>query len=64
MVQTRIDREKLSFVRLKPSYSVENFSCGDADLDDFILHRAVELNAEDNDPHTRLMYYDLMDIVT
>ena len=21
------------------------------------------MNAEDNDPHTRLMYYDLMDIV-
>jgi hypothetical protein len=25
---------------LKPSYSVEKFSCGDDDLDDFILHRA------------------------
>jgi GNAT superfamily N-acetyltransferase len=25
---------------LKPSYSIEKFSCGDADLDDFILHRA------------------------
>ena len=41
MVQTRIDREKLSFIKLKPSYSVEKFSCGDADLDDFILHRAA-----------------------
>ena len=40
MVQTRIDRLNLAFIRLKPSYSVENFSCGDADLDDFILHRA------------------------
>jgi hypothetical protein len=26
---------------LKPSYSVGKFSCGDADLDDFILHRAA-----------------------
>ena len=41
MVQARIDREKLSFIKLKPSYSVEKFSCGDADLDDFILHRAA-----------------------
>ena len=41
MVQTRVDREHLSFIRLKPSYSVENFSCGDDDLDDFILHRAL-----------------------
>ena len=41
MVQTRIDREKFSFIRLKPSYSIENFSCGDADLDDFILHHAA-----------------------
>ncbi|WP_295683367.1 hypothetical protein [uncultured Fibrobacter sp.] len=49
---------------MEPSNVVKNFSCGDADLDDFILHRASELNAEDNDPHTRLMYYDLMDIVT
>ena len=40
MVQTRVDREHLSFIRLKPSYSIENFSCGDDDLDDFILHRA------------------------
>ena len=40
MVQTCIDKEKLGFVRLKPSYSIEKFSCGDADLDDFILHRA------------------------
>lgn len=40
MVQTRINRENLGFIRLKPSYSVEKFSCGDDDLDDFILHRA------------------------
>ena len=41
MVQTRVDSEKLSFIRLKPSYSIENFSCGDEDLDDFILHHAA-----------------------
>ncbi len=41
MVQACIDREKLSFIRLKPSYSIEKFSCGDEDLDDFILHHAV-----------------------
>jgi len=40
LVQTRVDWENLSFIRLKPSYSVEKFCCGDADLDDFILHRA------------------------
>ena len=32
MVQTCIDKEKLGFVRLKPSYSIEKFSCGDADF--------------------------------
>ena len=64
MVRQCVDNSNYSFIRLEPSNVVKNFSCGDADLDDFILHRAVELNAEDNDPHTRLMYYDLMDIVT
>lgn len=66
MVQARIDREKLSFIKLKPSYSVEKFSCGDADLDAVPFYEKNGfrfMNAEDNDPHTRLMYYDLMDIV-
>lgn len=41
MVQACIDRNKLSFVRLRDSYSVEHFCCGDADLDDFIQNRAT-----------------------
>ena len=36
MVQEGIDTEKLSFIRIRPSYSVKNFNCGDRDLDDFI----------------------------
>ena len=40
MVQTRVNRQNLGFIRLKPSYSVEKFCCGNDDLDDFILHRA------------------------
>ena len=40
MVQEGIDTEKLSFIRIRPSYSVKNFNCGDRDLDDFILNRA------------------------
>ena len=41
MVQACIDRNKLSFVRLRDSYSVEHFCCGDADLEDFIQNRAT-----------------------
>ena len=40
MVQEGIDTEKLSFIRIRPSYSVKQFNCGDRDLDDFILNRA------------------------
>ena len=40
MVQEGVNTEKLSFIRIRPSYSVKNFNCGDRDLDDFILNRA------------------------
>ena len=41
MVQEGIDTEKLSFIRIRPSYSVKKFNCGDRDLDDFILNRTA-----------------------
>ena len=45
----------------------ESFNCGDADLNDFILHEPpfYEKNnfslllPNDDDKHTRLLYYDL-----
>ena len=40
MVQTCVANRKISFIRLRSSYSVKKFSCGDKDLDDFILNRA------------------------
>lgn len=40
MVRQCVDNSNYSFIRLEPSNVVKNFSCGDADLDDFILHRA------------------------
>ena len=40
MVRQCVDVSTKSFIRLDPNNVVKNFSCGDADLDDFILHRA------------------------
>ena len=40
MVRQCVDSSNYSFIRLEPSNVVKNFSCGDDDLDDFILHRA------------------------
>ena len=41
MVQTRVDKQSLSFIRLRPAYSIKEFDCGDKDLNDFILNRAT-----------------------
>ena len=56
-------------LRILPSDSLHctPFNCGDADLNDFILHEApfYEKNnfslllPNDDDKHTRLLYYDL-----
>ena len=40
MVRQCVDKSIYRFIRLEPSNVVKNFSCSDADLDDFILHRA------------------------
>ncbi|MBQ3839799.1 MAG: hypothetical protein II819_07660 [Fibrobacter sp.] len=56
MVQEGI--EKYRFIRLNENNVVESFDCGDQDLNDFQF-----MNAEDTDPHTRMMYFDLKDIV-
>lgn len=40
MVRQCVDISTKSFIRLDSNNIVKNFSCGDADLDDFILHRA------------------------
>ena len=42
MVQKGIGQSKLSFIRIRSSYSVKDFTCGDSDLDDFIRNRASE----------------------
>ncbi len=41
MVRQCVDKSNYRFVRLEPSNVVKNFSCGDTDLDDFILHHAA-----------------------
>ena len=40
MARQCVDISTKSFIRLDSNNIVKNFSCGDADLDDFILHRA------------------------
>jgi len=40
VVRQCVDISTKSFIRLNPNNIVKNFSCGDDDLDDFILHRA------------------------
>ena len=40
MLQNRIDKKRLDFVRLRPAKAVKHFDCGDRDLNDFILNRA------------------------
>lgn len=40
MVRQCVDLSASSFIRLNPSNIVKKFSCGDDDLDDFILRRA------------------------
>lgn len=40
MVRQCLDETNYRIVRLEPGNVVKNFSCGDDDLDDFILHRA------------------------
>ena len=42
MVQACVEKEKLSFIRLQPFYSVKDFRCGDPDLDDFIVQKMVK----------------------
>ena len=42
MVQKGINLSKLSFIKIRSSYSVKDFTCGDSDLDDFIRNRASE----------------------
>ena len=53
--------------KLESDERIESFDCGDTDLNDFILHEApfYEKNnfslllPNDDDKHTRLLYYDL-----
>ena len=52
MVQTSIERKHFKFIRLKPTDAVPFY-----EKNGFRF-----MNIKDNDPHTRLMYYDLMDI--
>ena len=62
-----IDFSQLTIRRLEEGDNIESFNCGDADLNDFILHEApfYEKNnfslllPNDDDKHTRLLYYDL-----
>lgn len=64
----QIDFSKFRISRMEEGEKIEeSFNCGDADLNDFILHEApfYEKNnislllPNDDDKHTRLLYYDL-----
>ena len=43
----------MRLVPLTPNYPLTTFDCGDEDLNKFLL---------DEDEHTRLMYFDMMEI--
>ena len=47
----------MRLVPLTPDYPLVAFDCGDDDLNGF-LH----LTKKDEDEHTRLMYFDMMEI--
>ena len=42
MFQKGVNLSKLSFIKIRSSYSVKDFTCGDPDLDDFIRNWASE----------------------
>ncbi len=54
MVQTGV--KKYQFIRLDSTNAVENFDCGDKDLNDFIVNRASDFQKH--------LYYDLMELKT
>ncbi len=41
MVRQCIDSSNLDFIRLQPTNKIKSFDCGDEDLNDFILNRAI-----------------------
>ena len=41
MVRQCIASSNLDFIRLQPTNKIKSFDCGDEDLNDFILHRAI-----------------------
>ncbi len=47
----------MRLVSLTPDYPLTGFDCGDDDL-----NRFLHLTKKDEDEHTRLMYFDMMEI--
>lgn len=57
-----VDISQLHISKLEEGEFIKSFDCGDADLNDFILREApYPLQPNDDDTHTRLLYFDLKD---
>lgn len=58
----------MKLIRLTGDYELGEFDCGDDDLNEFLLNDAKhfqengfqELTQNEEDDHTRLMYFDMM----
>lgn len=60
----QIDFSQLRISRLEEGETVESFDCGDADLAAITFYEKnyfYPLQPNDDDTHTRLLYFDLRD---
>ena len=65
----------MRLVPLTSDYELTPFDCGDSDLNEFLLNDAKkafdfyrkngfkELTKKEEDDHTRLMFFDMMDVL-
>ena len=65
----------MKLVPLTLDYELTPFDCGDSDLNDFLFNDAKkainfyrkngfkELTQKEEDDHTRLMFFDMMDVL-
>ena len=51
----------MNLVRLTKDYVLSPFDCGDSDLNNFLFEDAKNF-LEKRDDHTRLMFYDMMEV--
>ena len=64
----------MKLIRLTPEYEFNDFDCGDDDLNEFLYEDAKkflenymkngfnQLTQKEEDNHTRLMFFDMMEI--